>query len=222
MSMDDPGWGEEIPEDQSPAASGTKKPAKSGQSGIFQPTRIQLIVGGAVVVVIIVVVAVLLTGSKKPSVNSTLTTHAVTPTTQAATTTTAAGESIAKAGTAYLALETPAYNSLTAFGSAISGWDANPPTPTVAQTTANPAIVQFKNFSTKLLADTWPAVVQPKINTLASQVEVVANDLGGLQLAFSNNTESAWATQFETDANQLVTDVNAVRTMLGLPDLSTS
>jgi hypothetical protein len=221
MSMDDPGWGEEIPEDQSSAASGTKKPAKSGHSGIFQPTRIQLIVGAAVVVVIIVVVAVLLTQSKKPNaVNATLTTHAVTPTTQAATTTTAAGESIAQAGTAYLALETPAYNSLTAFGSAISGWDANPPTAAVAQTTANPTIVQFKSFSTKLLAGTWPTVVQPQINTMASQVEVVANDLGGLQLAFSNNTEKAWATQFETDANQLVTDANAVRSTLGLPALS--
>jgi hypothetical protein len=221
MSMDDPGWGEEIPEDPSPTTSGTEKPAKSSQSSIFQPTRTQLIAGGAVVVVVIVVIAVLLSGSKNPNNTKTPTTHALTPTSQAATTTTAAGESIAKAGTAYLALETPAYNSLTAFGSAISGWDANPPTPAVAQTTANPTIVQFKNFSTKLLADTWPTAVQPKINTLASQVEVVANDLGGLQLAFSNNTETAWASQWETDANQLVTDVNAVRSALGLPDLST-
>jgi hypothetical protein len=71
-----------------------------------------------------------------------------------------------------------------------------------------------------LLAGTWPTVVQPQINTMASQVEVVANDLGGLQLAFSNNTEKAWATQFETDANQLVTDANAVRSTLGLPALS--
>jgi hypothetical protein len=222
MSMDDPGWGEEIPEDPSSAASGTQKPAKSGQSSIFQPTRIQLIGGGAVVVVIIVVIAVLLAGGKKPSASTTATTHAVTTTTRAATTTTAAGESIAKAGTAYLALETPAYDSLTSFGSVVSGWDANPPTAAAAQTAANPTIVDFKSFSTKLLAGPWPAAVQPQINTLASQVEVVANDLGGLGLAFSNNTQSAWANQFETDANTLVTDANAVRATLNLPALSTS
>lgn len=222
MSMDDPGWGEEIPEEPSPAAGATKKPAKSGQSGIFQPTRIQLIVGVAVVVVIIVVVAVVLTGSKTPNASTTATTNARTPTTKIATTTTAAGQSIAQAGTAYLALETPAYNSLTAFGSSISGWDANPPTPAAAQAAANPTIVEFKSFNAKLLARTWPAAVQQQINTLASQVEVVANDLGGLDLAFSNNTQSAWASQWETDANTLVTDVNAVRTTLNLPALSTS
>jgi hypothetical protein len=146
----------------------------------------------------------------------------VTSTTHAATTTTAAGESIAQAGTAYLALETPAYNSLTAFGSTVSGWDANPPTASAAQAAANPTIVEFKNFSTKLLSGTWPAAVQPQINTLASQVEVVANDLGGLDLAFSNGNQSSWATTFENDANTLVTDVNAVRSTLQLPALATS
>jgi hypothetical protein len=223
MSMDDPGWGEEVPEDSSPAAVRAPKAPKATQSGIFQPTRTQLIIGGVIVLVVIVVVAILLSsGAKKPTSSTTTTTHAVTSTTHAATTTTAAGESIAQAGTAYLALETPAYNSLTAFSSTVSGWDSNPPTASAAQAAANPTITEFKNFSTKLLAGTWPSAVQSQINTLASQVEVVANDLGGLDLAFSQGNQSAWASQFETDANTLVTDVNAVRATLNLPALATS
>ena len=62
--------GRRDPDDPSPTASGPKEPAKSGQSNIFQPTRIQLIIGVAVVVVIIVVLAVVLTGSKKPSAST--------------------------------------------------------------------------------------------------------------------------------------------------------
>jgi predicted metalloprotease len=223
MSMDDPGWGEEVPDEPTASPAGATSSPKSSGTGGFQPSRNQLIIGGAVVVVIIVVLAIVLSSSKKTnSTTTTTTTNSVTSTTHPSTTTTAASESIAHAGTSYLALETPAYNSLTAFGSVVSGWDANPPTPSAAQTAANPTILEFKTFSSKLLAGTWPAAVQPQINTLASQVEVVANDLGDLGLAFSNNTQSTWSTTFENDANQLVTDANAVRTTLKLPALATS
>jgi hypothetical protein len=216
MSMDDPGWGEEVPDEPS-AKSAAKSGTKNRVGGLSQPSRWQLIGGGAVVVIIIVVFAVLVTGGKKHNDNSTTTT-----TTSHVTTTTAAGESIAAAGKAYIALETPAYNSLTAFGSIVSGWTTNPPTSSAAQNAANPTILEFKDFSSKLLAATWPDSVQSQINTLSSQVEVVANDLGDLGLAFADNTNAQWATTFENDANTLVTDANAVRSKLKLPALATS
>jgi hypothetical protein len=215
MSMDDPGWGEEVPEEPSVGAT-EKKTAKNRKGGLSQPSRPQLIGGAAVVVVIIVVFAVLVTGGKKSN-NTTTTT-----TSQRVTTTTAAGESIAAAGKQYISLETPAYNSLTAFGSVVSGWTANPPTSSAAQNAANPTILEFKDFSSKLLADTWPTTVQSQVNTLSSQVEVVANDLGDLGLAFADSTNAQWATTFENDANTLVTDANAVRAKLKLPALATS
>jgi hypothetical protein len=221
MSMDDPGWGEAVPDEPSAGAGGGTKTPKSSGGGLFQPTRIQLIAGAAVVIVIIVVVALLVSGGKKPT-SSTTGTTTTSAKHSATTTTAAAGGSIASAGAAYLALETPAYDSLTSFGSIVSGWVNNPPTPSAAQTAANPTIIAFKTLSNKLLARAWPSAVQPQINTLSSQVEVVANDLGGLSLAYADNTRSAWATTFETDANTLVTDANAVRSTLNLPALATS
>jgi hypothetical protein len=67
MSMDDPGWGEEVPSEP-PAEPGSSAVAK-GQGRIFQPSRLMIIVGSAVVVVAIVAVALLVSGSKKPSGN---------------------------------------------------------------------------------------------------------------------------------------------------------
>jgi hypothetical protein len=215
MSMDDPGWGEEVPDEPSAVAGGTKV-AKSRTSGLSQPSRNQLIGGVAVVVVIIVVIALLVSGHSKKTPSTTATTvHQVTTTTEA-------GPSITDAAKTYVALETPAYNSLTAFGSVVSTWGTTAPTQATAQNAANPAILAFKTFGDKLLQGSWPVSVQPEINTLASQVEVVANDLGDVSLAIANGTNAQWATGFGTDANQLITDVNAVRSKLKLPALSTN
>jgi hypothetical protein len=213
MSMDDPGWGEEIP-DEPPAAAGGAKEAKSQTSGLSQPSRNQLIGGVAVVVVVIVVVALLVSGHSKKTPSTTPTTN------HQVTTTTAAGPSVAEAGKTYIALETPAYNSLTAFGSVVSTWGTTAPTQASAQNAANPAVLAFKTLSAKLLQGSWPASVQPEINTLSSQAEVVANDLGDVSLAIANGTNGQWATGFGTDGDQLVTDANAVRAKLKLPPLS--
>jgi hypothetical protein len=215
MSMDDPGWGEEVPDEPSASAVGTKEP-KNRTSGLSQPSRNQLIGGVVVVVVIIVVIALLVSGHSKKTPSTTPTTN------HPATSTTVAGPSIADAGRNYVALETPAYNSLTAFGSVVSTWGTTAPTQATAQNAANPAILAFKTFSDKLLQGSWPASVQPQINALSSQVEVVANDLGDVSLAIANGTNAQWASMFGTDANQLITDVNAVRAKLNLPALSTS
>ena len=215
MSMDDPGWGEEIPDEPSAAAASGTKEAKSRSGGLAQPSRNQLIVGVAVVAVVIVLIAILVSGHKKPSPST-------TTTSRPATSTTASGPSIAEAGRNYVALETPAYNSLTAFGSVVATWGTTAPSQTDAQNAANPAILAFKSFSAKLLQGTWPASVQPEINTLSSQAEVVANDLGDVSLAIANGTNAQWATGFTTDANQLLSDANAVRAKLNLPALSTS
>jgi hypothetical protein len=213
MSMDDPGWGEEIPDEPSAAAGGPKE-AKSRTSGLSQPSRNQLIGGVAAVVVVIVVIALVVSGHSKKTPSTTTTTH------HTATSTTEAGPSVAEAGRNYVALETPAYNSLTAFGSVVSTWGTTAPTQATAQNAANPAILAFKTFSDKLLQGSWPASVQPEINTLSSQVEVVANDLGDVSLAIANGTNGQWAQGFGTDADQLITDVNAVRSKLKLPALS--
>jgi hypothetical protein len=219
MSMDDPGWGEEIPDEPSPSTS-AKKSTKSSGGGLTQPSRNQLIAGGAVVIVIIVVFALLVTGGKKPKNDVTTTTanHSARTTTP----TTSASAAITAAGKSYLGLENPAYDSLTAFGSVVSGWTTNAPTADSAQAAANPTITAFKTFSNGLQSTTWPALVQPEVNTLSSQVEVVANDLGGLGLAIASGTNQQWATTFESDSNTLVTDVNAVRAKLNLPALATS
>jgi hypothetical protein len=216
MSMDDPGWGEEIPDEPSATAVGTKE-AKPRTSGMSQPSRNQLIIGVAVVVVIIVVIALLVSGHSKKTPSTTPTTNR-----PAATSTTEAGPSVADAAKNYVELETPAYNSLTAFGSVVSTWGTTAPTQATAQTAANPAILAFKTFSAKLLQGSWPASVQPEINTLASQVEVVANDLGDVSLAIANGTNAQWAMGFGTDADKLIDDVNAVRSKLKLPPLSSS
>jgi hypothetical protein len=211
--MDDPGWGEEIPDEPSAPAGGAKE-GKSRTSGLSQPSRNQLIVGVAVVVVVIVVVAVLVSGHSKKTPSTTPTTN------HPATTTTEAGPSVAEAGKTYIALETPAYNSLTAFGSVVSTWGTTAPTQASAQNAANPAVLAFKTFSAKLLQGSWPASVQPEINTLSSQAEVVANDLGDVSLAIANGTNGQWATGFGADGDQLVTDANAVRSKLKLPPIS--
>ncbi len=217
MSMDDPGWGEEVPADSASGRGSGSPLGKGGPSGPSGISRNVLIGGGAVVVVIIIVVIVLVaSGSSKKTATSTTT----TTTAPKAVTTTTVG--LAKYGTAYLAMESPAYSALSAFGTTVSGWDANPPTAIAAQQAADPVVNQFKLFQGKLLATTWPTAVQPNANALASQVGVVSNDLEGLSLAFQQNGQAAWGTQFTTDANALVADVNTVRGQLGLPKLPTS
>ena len=218
MSMDDPGWGEAVPEGAASAPAAPTLPAASPLKDFAQSNRNLLIgVGVGIVLIIIVIALVVSSGGNKSS------TAKVTPptstTTLPPTTTTAVGGSLADAAGAYLAMETPAYNSLTSFGSAISGWSTTAPTPVEAQQAANPTVDAFRAFGAALLARTWPPAVKPQINALASQVEIVANDLGNLQLAFSQGTQSAWATSFNADATALVNNANAVRSSLGLPAL---
>jgi hypothetical protein len=219
MSMDDPGWGEAVP-DVPATPSAPRSSGGPGGGSPLQNRNVLIGVGAVVVIAIVVVVAVLASGGHH---NKSATTTTVAPTTSrpsaATTTTTGASAALAKAGATYLSYETPAYNSLTAFGSAISDWDKHAPTAAVAQQTANPAVLAFKKLNQQLLSHTWPASVQAKMDTLASQAEVVSNDLGGLQLAFTQGTESQWGAQFTTDGNTLVTDADAVRTALGLPQL---
>ena len=220
MSMDDPGWGEAVPEGAAPAPAAPERPAGNQLNDFAKSNRNLLIgVGLGVVVIIIVIAVVVSSGGKKSSTSKV--TPATSPTTLPPTTTTAAGGSLADAAGVYLAMETPASNSLTSFGSAISGWSTTLPTPVEAQQAANPTVDAFRTFGTALLAKSWPPAVKPQINALASQVEIVANDLGNLQLTFSQGTQSAWATQFNADATALVNNANAARSSLGLPALPT-
>jgi len=217
MSMDDPGWGEEVPAD---SAGGGGAGPSSGQRGSSGPSGINrnVLIGGGVVVAVILVVVIILVASGSSNKKAAVST---TPTSAAkSVTTTTVG--LAKYGQVYLAMESPAYSALSDFGTTVSGWQANPPTAVAAQQAADPVVNQFKLFQGKLLATTWPAAVQPNINTLASQVGVVASDLEGLSLAFEQNGQAAWGTQFTTDGNALVADVNTVRGQLGLPLLPTN
>lgn len=223
MSMDDPGWGgfTPLPPD------GTTPPA--GPGGGAPRARQPLLIGSvAVAVVALIAVAVALAlqgggggGSKVAVATTSPTTLTTTIPTTVAPTTTLTGGSLPDAASAYLALESPAYNSLTAFGAVVSGWRSSPPSAAQAQTAANPAAHAFQTFNAQLLARAWPVVVQSKVDTLASQVEVVANDLGGIGLAFTTGTRPAWATQFTTDGDALITDADAVRATLNLPALAT-
>jgi hypothetical protein len=236
--MDDPGWGGFTPlppDGAGPDTVGAHQPAPpSGPRGGAPRPRKPLIIGSvavAVVAVIAVVVALVAGGggggSKAAVATSPATVATTSPTTVAptttttipATTTTPPGGSLTSAASAYLALEAPAYNSLTAFGQAVAGWKASVPSAAQAQNEANPTVAAFNRLDSELLARTWPTVVQSKIDTLASQVEVVANELGGIRLAFTTGTLSAWATQFTNDGNTLGNDVNAVRAALNLPPI---
>jgi len=188
----------------------------------------------AVVALIAVVVALAAGGGGGGSKGAVATTSPATrtttsPPTDAPTTsttipapTTLPGESLARAASAYLVLEGPAYSSLTAFGNVVAGWKAVRPTAAEAQNEANPTVVAFNRFSSQLLAGTWPSAIQSKIDNLASQVEIVANDIADLRLAFTNGTTAAWANQFDNDGNALGTDINAVRAALNLPPIPTS
>lgn len=220
MSMDDPGWGEAVPEGAAPAPTAPVRPTGNQLTEFAQSNRYLLIGVGVGIVLIIVVIAVVVTSGGNKSSTSTLT-PATTATTLPPTTTTAVGGSLSDAAGAYLAMETPAYNSLTALGSVVSGWSTTAPSPAEAQQAANPTVDAFRVFGTALLARTWPPAVKPQINALASQVEIVANDLGNLELTFSQGTQSAWGTQFTADATALVNDANAARSTLGLPALPT-
>jgi hypothetical protein len=189
----------------------------------------------AVVAVIAVVLALALNGGggkgSKAAVATTspaTRTTATSPTAAALTTTTTipapttlAGGSLLSAASAYLQLEGPAYSSLTAFGSVVAGWKTAHPSAAEAQTQANPTVAAFNHFSSQLLAKTWPTVIQSKIDNLASESEVVANDIADIRLAFTDGTLSAWGTQFTKDGDALATDVNTVRAALNLPALPT-
>ena len=214
MSMDDPGWGEEVP---AGSVGGHGSGPSLGQGRSAGPSGLSrnLLIGGGAVLVVIVAVVIVLVASASSNKSATTTTTTVPK----AVTTTTIG--VAKYGQVYLAMESPAYSALNDFGTVVSGWQANPPTPVSAQQAADPVVNQFKLFQGKLLATTWPASVQPNINTLASQVGVVSGDLEGLSLAFQQNGQAAWGTQFTTDGNALVSDVNTVRGQLSLPLLPT-
>jgi hypothetical protein len=239
--MDDPGWGgfTPLPSDGTPPppdAAGASQPAppRGPGGGARRPSQPLLI--GSVAVAVVVVVAIVLAlslggggGKSKAAVATTTaptlattspTTAAPTPTTIPAPTT-LPGESLASAASTYLTLEGPAYSSLTAFGSDVAGWKTVRPSAAEAQNEANPTVAAFNHFTSQLLARTWPSAIQPKINNLASQVEIVANDLADIRLAFANGTLSAWATQFDNDGDALGTDVNAVRAALNLPPIPT-
>ena len=221
MSMDDPGWGEAVPDGAAPAPAAPAPPTGNQLKNFAQANRNVLIGVGAALVIVVIVIAVLASSGGNKASTTTSVTPATAATTLPPTTTTAVGGSLSDAAGAYLAMETPAYNSLTSFGSVVSGWSTTAPTPAEAQQAANPSVDAFRAFGTALLGRTWPPAVKPQINALASQVEIVANDLGNLQLTFSQGTQAAWGTSFNADATALVNNANAARSTLGLPALPT-